>query len=242
MKFGVGQALVRKEDDPLIRGAGRYVADHRARKGICMRVVVRSPHAHARFKIADIDKARSMPGVRTLLTGDDIAALGNLPCVVGVPGQDDGRAALSGAGARRGASCRRRRRVRGCRHARCRRATPPRRSRSNGSRCRMWSAAEAALAPGAPLVWPDRPRQCRFRSHVRRPRQERRSLRQGRARGVAEDRQSAAGHQLSRYPRRGRRIRCGARPLHADARQPGQPRHPRRHLRHPEDLAPTRCA
>ena len=28
MKFGVGQAVVRKEDDPLIRGNGRYVADH----------------------------------------------------------------------------------------------------------------------------------------------------------------------------------------------------------------------
>ena len=27
-KFGVGQSVWRKEDDPLLRGGGRYVADH----------------------------------------------------------------------------------------------------------------------------------------------------------------------------------------------------------------------
>ena len=27
MKFGFGQPLTRKEDDPLLRGAGRYIAD-----------------------------------------------------------------------------------------------------------------------------------------------------------------------------------------------------------------------
>ena len=36
MKFGVGQALARKEDDPLLRGAGRYVADYRAGTARCM--------------------------------------------------------------------------------------------------------------------------------------------------------------------------------------------------------------
>ena len=86
MKFGVGQALVRKEDDPLIRGAGRYVADFTP-AGCGHAVVVRSPHAHARFRILDAEQARALPGVRTILTGADTRHLGLMPCVVGVPGQ-----------------------------------------------------------------------------------------------------------------------------------------------------------
>ncbi len=39
MKFGVGQAVVRKEDDPLMRGAGRYVAGLAAGRARCTRVV-----------------------------------------------------------------------------------------------------------------------------------------------------------------------------------------------------------
>jgi carbon-monoxide dehydrogenase large subunit len=86
MKFGVGQALVRKEDDPLIRGAGRYVADFApADSGHAM--VLRSPHAHARFRITDTAQARAMPGVRAILTGADTKHLGLMPCMVGVPGQ-----------------------------------------------------------------------------------------------------------------------------------------------------------
>ncbi|KAB2884559.1 MAG: xanthine dehydrogenase family protein molybdopterin-binding subunit [Pseudorhodoplanes sp.] len=87
MKFGIGQAIARKEDDPLIRGAGRYVADYLPPE-LLHAVVVRSPHAHARFRIADVERARRMAGVALVLTGDDIADLGPLPCMVGVPGQD----------------------------------------------------------------------------------------------------------------------------------------------------------
>ena len=50
-------------------------------------VVVRSPHAHARFRIAGIAQAKAMPGVRAILTGADTSELGLMPCVVGVPGQ-----------------------------------------------------------------------------------------------------------------------------------------------------------
>lgn len=85
MKFGVGQALVRKEDDPLIRGAGHYVADY-APENLAHAVVVRSPHAHARFRITNLDAARSSPGVRLILTAEDTRQLGHMPCVVGVPG------------------------------------------------------------------------------------------------------------------------------------------------------------
>ena len=78
MKFGFGQPLTRKEDDPLLRGAGRYVADV-APRNLLHAVMVRSPHAHARFRIHDLDKVRALPGVRLVLTSADISALGPLP-------------------------------------------------------------------------------------------------------------------------------------------------------------------
>src|SRR6185312_4183723 len=74
----------RKEDDPLLRGAGHYVADA-VPAGALHAVVLRSPHAHARFRLMDIDKVRAMPGVRLVLTADDIADLGDLPCEAAIP-------------------------------------------------------------------------------------------------------------------------------------------------------------
>ena len=44
LKFGVSQALTRKEDDALLRGAGRYVSDYTP-AGTLHAVVLRSPHA-----------------------------------------------------------------------------------------------------------------------------------------------------------------------------------------------------
>ena len=78
MKFGFGRALTRKEDDALLRGAGRYVADVAPDRTLHA-VVLRSPHAHARFTIQDIERVRAMPGVRLVLTGADVAELGPLP-------------------------------------------------------------------------------------------------------------------------------------------------------------------
>jgi carbon-monoxide dehydrogenase large subunit len=82
MKFGINQAITRKEDDPLLRGAGRYVADV-APPGTLHAVVLRSPHAHARVRITDTATARALPGVRLVLTAQDpaVAALGPMPCV-----------------------------------------------------------------------------------------------------------------------------------------------------------------
>ena len=85
-KFGVGQSVRRKEDDPLLRGGGRYVADHWP-QGTLHAVMVRSPHAHARFRIG-AGAALAMPGVRLILTGDDVAALGPLPMQAGIEGVD----------------------------------------------------------------------------------------------------------------------------------------------------------
>jgi len=84
MKFGVGQPLVRKEDEALLRGHGSYVGDH-APAHVLHALVLRSPHAHAGFRFADIAAARAKPGVRLVLTADDIADLGPLPCMIELP-------------------------------------------------------------------------------------------------------------------------------------------------------------
>jgi aerobic carbon-monoxide dehydrogenase large subunit len=83
VKFGVGQSVVRKEDDSLIRGKGRYTGDH-APDRLLHAVIVRSPHARAKFKI-DAAAAKAMPGVALVLTAADLADLGHLPCLFNFP-------------------------------------------------------------------------------------------------------------------------------------------------------------
>jgi carbon-monoxide dehydrogenase large subunit len=79
IKFGVGQSVLRKEDDALIRGKGRYTDDYAPHAALrCL--VLRSPHAHAKYTI-DVSRARGLPGVALILTADDVKDLGNLPCL-----------------------------------------------------------------------------------------------------------------------------------------------------------------
>jgi carbon-monoxide dehydrogenase large subunit len=79
VKFGVGQSVLRKEDDKLIRGKGTYTDDH-APQASMHALMLRSPHAHAKFTI-DVSKARGLPGVGAILTADDVRDLGDLPCL-----------------------------------------------------------------------------------------------------------------------------------------------------------------
>ncbi len=79
IKFGVGQSVLRKEDDALIRGKGRYTDDH-APSPAMHALVLRSPHAHAKFTI-NAARARGLPGVATILTAEDVKDLGGLPCL-----------------------------------------------------------------------------------------------------------------------------------------------------------------
>lgn len=79
IKFGVGQSVLRKEDDALIRGKGRYT-DDLAPSAALHALVLRSPQAHAKFTI-DAAKARALPGIALILTAADIADLGDLPCL-----------------------------------------------------------------------------------------------------------------------------------------------------------------
>ncbi len=87
VKFGVGQPVRRKEDEAFLRGTGRYVGDV-APEGVLQSYVLRSPHPHARFRIADLETARAMPGVRLVLTHESIRDLGPLPCDVELPGAE----------------------------------------------------------------------------------------------------------------------------------------------------------
>jgi aerobic carbon-monoxide dehydrogenase large subunit len=79
IKFGVGQSVLRKEDDALIRGKGRYTDDF-APQASLHALVLRSPHAHAKFTI-DASRARSLPGVALILTAAEIGDLCDLPCL-----------------------------------------------------------------------------------------------------------------------------------------------------------------
>ena len=79
IKFGVGQSVLRKEDDALIRGKGRYTDDFAPQPSLHA-LVLRSPHAHAKFTI-NATRARGLPGVAAVLTAEDVGDLGDLPCL-----------------------------------------------------------------------------------------------------------------------------------------------------------------
>lgn len=79
MKFGFGQSVRRVEDQRLTTGTGRYTDDIAA-EGALHAYVLRSQYAHARFTIRDKEAARRMKGIKLILTGEDVADYGDLPC------------------------------------------------------------------------------------------------------------------------------------------------------------------
>ncbi len=87
MKFALGQALSRLEDDVLLCGKGRYTDDFSLARA-AHACFVRSPHAHARIRGISKTAAANAPGVVAVLTGEDVAAdgLGNVPCLIPIPG------------------------------------------------------------------------------------------------------------------------------------------------------------
>jgi aerobic carbon-monoxide dehydrogenase large subunit len=164
VRFGISQSVLRMEDDPLLRGAGHYTSDHMP-AGSLHAVVLRSPHANAEFRITDVTKARGLPGVRLILTGEDTANLGKLPLMFPIPGVTItpppydilARDAVHHVGdaiafvvadtieqAKDAAEA----------------IVVDWRSRA------AVVDAMAALAPGAPLVWPDRPGNLAFEKSI----------------------------------------------------------------------------
>jgi carbon-monoxide dehydrogenase large subunit len=67
----VGAEVKRKEDPRLITGTSSYVSDI-AVPGLHHVAFVRSPHAHARLRGIDTAAAAGKPGVRMVLTGEDL--------------------------------------------------------------------------------------------------------------------------------------------------------------------------
>ena len=91
MKFGIGQAVTRREDDRLLTGTGQFVDDLDL-PGAAHAVFVRSVDAHGRLRGVDTSAARAVPGVLAVLTGadllvDDIAPFPGNPSLKNVAGK-----------------------------------------------------------------------------------------------------------------------------------------------------------
>ncbi|WCB96696.1 Carbon monoxide dehydrogenase large chain [Baekduia alba] len=67
----IGRPMRRKEDMRLLTGRARFLEDIKL-PGTLFASVLRSPHAHARIRGIDVERARSMPGVHAVLTGRDL--------------------------------------------------------------------------------------------------------------------------------------------------------------------------
>jgi aerobic carbon-monoxide dehydrogenase large subunit len=76
--FGIGRPVLRKEDERLLRGQGRYVPDI-SLPDMVHAAVVRSPHAHAHIRAIDKRAAEAQPGVIAVLTAADFEADGLKP-------------------------------------------------------------------------------------------------------------------------------------------------------------------
>ena len=68
----IGSRTLRIEDEPFLRGKGRYIDDI-AMPGLLHAAFVRSPHPHAAIRGVDNSAALALPGVHAVLTLDDLA-------------------------------------------------------------------------------------------------------------------------------------------------------------------------
>ncbi|ATY85761.1 carbon monoxide dehydrogenase [Kyrpidia spormannii] len=83
-----GTAIKRREDPRLITGNGRYTDDVQL-PGMLYAAILRSPHAHARIRRLDVEKAKRAPGVVAVFTGQDVAGkVAPIPTAWLPPGSD----------------------------------------------------------------------------------------------------------------------------------------------------------
>ncbi|HPU15538.1 MAG TPA: xanthine dehydrogenase family protein molybdopterin-binding subunit, partial [Polymorphobacter sp.] len=153
MKFGVGQSVKRVEDFRLLTGAGRYTDDLQL-PGTLFAVTLRSPYGHAVIRSIDTAPALAVEGVVAVYTYKDIAEYGEVPCLVPLSGPiktprtllaservrfvGDGVAfvvAETREAARAGAEA----------------------VEVDYDELPVVASIDAAIAPGAPKVWPDAP-------------------------------------------------------------------------------------
>jgi len=79
----VGKAVLRKEDEPLLTGRGRFIDDLEPVAGLRYAAILRSPHPHARIRNIDASRAEQLAGVVGVVTGAQIARVaGPIPSVV----------------------------------------------------------------------------------------------------------------------------------------------------------------
>jgi len=87
-KFGMGASVLRKEDTAFITGQGCYT-DDKTDSEVLFGYVLRSPAAHAKFRINSIQHALDHPGIHAVLTAEDVEHLNPLENLVPVK-QPDG--------------------------------------------------------------------------------------------------------------------------------------------------------
>lgn len=75
----IGERVKRVEDPRLISGEGKYLDDIQL-PGMVAAAILRSPYAHARIRRIDTSKAKEVPGVVAVFTGEDFKDLPALPC------------------------------------------------------------------------------------------------------------------------------------------------------------------
>src|SRR5262249_5350117 len=81
-----GQPVQRKEDAALLSGRARFFDDLTPVSGMKHAAILRSPHAHARIRAIDAERALGLPGIVGVVTGADLAKLtGPIPSVVKAP-------------------------------------------------------------------------------------------------------------------------------------------------------------
>ncbi len=158
MKFGAGQSVKRVEDYRLLTGQGHFT-DDLARDGMLYGATLRSPYAHAEIRSIDTAAALAVPGVVAVYTHADIAEYGPIPCLVPLSGElltprtllardrvrfvGDGVAfvvATSREAARAGTEA----------------------IEVDYAELPLVATLDAALAPGAPKVWPEAPSNTLF--------------------------------------------------------------------------------
>ena len=71
LRRGVGDSVRRIDGIPKVRGEFDYGSDLRW-EGMLWGATLRAPHAHARIRSIDIGEALAAPGVRSVLTADDV--------------------------------------------------------------------------------------------------------------------------------------------------------------------------
>ncbi len=74
----IGKPVRRREDERFLTASATFAGDIDLTGQLHLRIV-RSTQAHARIAGIDVEEARSQPGVRLVLTGEDLTGIGTVP-------------------------------------------------------------------------------------------------------------------------------------------------------------------